>query len=61
MYSRAHLFTGPVTDYGSTMVQWMQHRRPRYRHGARLEAERPTPNYIIDVREILQVSEFGGV
>ncbi|MCJ1473230.1 pre-mRNA cleavage and polyadenylation factor (CPF) complex subunit [Lambiella insularis] len=39
----------PVTDYGSTMVQWMRHRRPRHRGGVALEAERPSPSYIVNM------------
>ena len=41
---------GPVTDYTSSMVQWMRHRQPRYKGGPRLEMERPSPSYIVDVR-----------
>ncbi|KIW02051.1 uncharacterized protein PV09_06552 [Verruconis gallopava] len=39
----------PQTDYGSTMVQWMRHRRPKYRGGAYMEAERPSSSYIVDM------------
>ncbi|MCJ1319966.1 pre-mRNA cleavage and polyadenylation factor (CPF) complex subunit [Xylographa vitiligo] len=39
----------PVTDYGSTMVQWMRHRRPRYKGGFILEAERPSASYVVDM------------
>ena len=42
-------FIGPATDYGSSMVQWMRNRRPRYKGGVMLEAERPSPSYIVDV------------
>ena len=45
----AHMRAGPVTDYTSSMVQWMRHRQPRYKGGARLEMERPSPSYIVDV------------
>ncbi|KAF2228906.1 WD40 repeat-like protein [Viridothelium virens] len=38
-----------VTDYGSSMVQWMRNRRPRYKGGPILEAERPSPSYIVDM------------
>ena len=38
----------PVTDYGSSLVQWITNRRPRYR-GVVHEQERPSPSYIIDV------------
>lgn len=40
---------GPVTDYGSSMVQWMRHRQPRYKGGVRMEMERPSASYIVDV------------
>ena len=42
-------FSGPVTDYTSSMIQWMRHRQPRYKGGARIDMERPSPSYIIDV------------
>ena len=45
--SLVHL--GPVTDYGSTTVQWMRNRRPRYKGNSLLEMERPSPSYIVDV------------
>ena len=40
---------GAITDYGPSMVQWMRNRQPRYKGGARIEMERPSPSYIIDV------------
>lgn len=40
---------GPVTDYGSSMVQWKRNRKPRYRGGAMMEMERPSSSYVIDV------------
>ena len=40
---------GPVTDYGSSMVQWMRHRQPRYKGGTIQEVERPSASYIVDV------------
>lgn len=40
---------GPVTDYGSSMVQWMRHRKPRYEGGLTMEMERPSPSYVVDV------------
>ena len=43
------LETGPVTDYTSSMVQWMRRRQPRYKGGGRMEMERPSPSYIVDV------------
>ena len=48
--STADNHLGPVTDYGSSMLQWMRHRRPRYRGGVVMEVERPSPSYIVDVR-----------
>lgn len=42
-------YPGPVTDYGSTTVQWMRNRRPRYQQSSFMEAERPSPSYIVDV------------
>jgi len=47
--NRAECLKGPVTDYGSSMVQWMRHRQPRYKGGVRMEMERPSPSYIVDV------------
>ncbi|KAJ5187106.1 hypothetical protein N7449_010100 [Penicillium cf. viridicatum] len=38
-----------VTDYGSSMVQWMRTRQPRYKGGYRLETERPSPSFAVDV------------
>lgn len=38
--------SGPVTDYGSSTVQWMRHRRG---NRTKIEQERPSPSYIIDV------------
>jgi len=40
---------GPVTDYSSTMVQWMRNRGPRDIKNPRLEQERPSASYIVDV------------
>ena len=40
---------GPVTDYTSSMVKWMRHRQPRYKGGGRMEMERPSPSYTVDV------------
>ncbi|EEA25987.1 hypothetical protein EYB25_003249 [Talaromyces marneffei] len=39
----------PVTDYGSSMVQWMRTRRPRYRGSHRMEVERPSLSYTVDM------------
>lgn len=44
-----HFRTGPVTDYTSSMVKWMRHRQPRYKGGGRMEMERPSPSYTVDV------------
>ena len=43
------LIIGLVTDYGSSMVQWMRTRRPRYKGGHRMEVERPSASYAVDV------------
>ncbi|KAF2734769.1 WD40 repeat-like protein [Polyplosphaeria fusca] len=39
----------PVTDYGSTTVQWMRNRRPRYKNASSIEYERPSASYIVDM------------
>ena len=39
----------PVTDYGSSMVQWMSHRKPAYKGTSHYEQERPSLSYVIDV------------
>jgi polyadenylation factor subunit 2 len=39
----------PVTDYGSSLVQWMSTRRPRYKGSHQLEQERPSASYIVDM------------
>ncbi|OBT87340.1 hypothetical protein VE02_03008 [Pseudogymnoascus sp. 03VT05] len=39
----------PVTDYGATMVHWMQNRQPRYKARLQGEMERPSPSYIVDM------------
>ncbi|KAI9374006.1 WD40-repeat-containing domain protein [Aspergillus egyptiacus] len=38
-----------VTDYGSSMVQWMRNRRPKYKGGHRMETERPSASYMVDM------------
>ncbi|KAL2848830.1 WD repeat protein [Aspergillus pseudoustus] len=38
-----------VTDYGSSMVQWMRHRRPKYKGGHCMEIERPSASYTVDM------------
>ncbi|KNG45380.1 polyadenylation factor subunit 2 [Stemphylium lycopersici] len=39
-----------VTDYGSTTVQWMRNRRPRYKNISMPEVERPSASYIVDIQ-----------
>ncbi|KAI0202241.1 WD40 repeat-like protein [Astrocystis sublimbata] len=39
----------PVTDYGSTMAQWMRDRQPRYKGSYNGELERPSASYIVDM------------
>lgn len=50
-------FAGPVTDYTSSMVQSMRHRQPKYKGGARMEMERPSASYIVDVRSLPTMSQ----
>ena len=38
----------PVTDYGSSLVHWMSHRKPRYKGIQHYEQERPSPSYVVD-------------
>ncbi|KAF2819341.1 WD40 repeat-like protein [Ophiobolus disseminans] len=38
-----------VTDYGSTTVQWMRNRRPRYKNVPMPEVERPSASYVVDM------------
>ncbi|KAJ5668952.1 Polyadenylation factor subunit 2 [Penicillium macrosclerotiorum] len=38
-----------VTDYGSSMVQWMRTRRPRYQGEHRMEVERPSSSFVVDM------------
>lgn len=47
----AHLTqeSGAVTDYGSTTVQWMRNRKPRYKNALYSEVERPSASYIVDM------------
>jgi len=40
---------GPVTDYSSTVINWMRNRKPAYQGSYRGEAEQPSASYIIDV------------
>ena len=39
----------PVTDYGSSMVQWMSNRIPAYKGTSHYEQERPSLSYVVDV------------
>ncbi|EXJ95372.1 hypothetical protein A1O1_00493 [Capronia coronata CBS 617.96] len=39
----------PITDYGSSMVQWMSHRKPAYKGSYHYEQERPSLSYVIDM------------
>ncbi|KZZ88710.1 polyadenylation factor subunit 2 [Ascosphaera apis ARSEF 7405] len=38
-----------VTDYGSSVVQWMGVRRPPWKGSRLLERERPSASYVVDV------------
>lgn len=38
-----------MTDFGSSLVQWMGTRRPRYKGSHQLEQERPSASYIVDM------------
>ena len=48
------LVLGPVTDYGSSMVQWMRNRQPRHKGGVRMEMERPSLSYVLDVWDSIE-------
>ncbi|EXJ64041.1 hypothetical protein A1O7_00376 [Cladophialophora yegresii CBS 114405] len=39
----------PITDYGSSMVQWMNSRRPAWKGTWHYEQERPSQSYVIDI------------
>lgn len=43
-------YVGLVTDYGSSMTQWMSTRQPKYKGSHRLDMERPSASYVVDVR-----------
>lgn len=45
----ANMLKGAVTDYGSSMIQWMRNRQPRYKGAPKVEMERPSASYIADV------------
>lgn len=38
----------PITDYGSSIVQWVSDRRPAYKGIQHYEQERPTLSYVVD-------------
>ncbi|RAL15095.1 WD40 repeat domain-containing protein [Aspergillus homomorphus CBS 101889] len=38
-----------VTDYGSSLIHWMRTRQPRYKGGHRMEVERPSASYVVDM------------
>ena len=38
-----------VTDYGSSLVQYMSNRRPRYKGSHQYEQERPSDSYAVDM------------
>jgi hypothetical protein len=48
--------TGPVTDYGSTLLHWIRNRQPRWKGAYHGEMERPSPSYIVDVSQCSNVS-----
>ncbi|EXJ72697.1 uncharacterized protein A1O5_03844 [Cladophialophora psammophila CBS 110553] len=39
----------PITDYGSSMIQWMSNRKPPYKGSYHYEQERPSQSYVIDI------------
>lgn len=39
----------PITDYGSSMVQWMNNRKPAWKGTYHYEQERPSQSYVIDI------------
>lgn len=43
------IYTGPVTDYGSTMLHWLRNRQPRWKGSYSGFMERPSPSYIVNV------------
>jgi len=49
---------GPVTDHGSSMVQWIRNAGPRWKRKRGFEAERPSPSYIVDVSEFHRVENI---
>ncbi|KAI1611289.1 WD40-repeat-containing domain protein [Exophiala viscosa] len=39
----------PITDYGSSIIQWMSNRKPGYKGSYHYEQERPSLSYVVDV------------
>ncbi|KAK6364045.1 pre-mRNA cleavage and polyadenylation factor (CPF) complex subunit [Exophiala oligosperma] len=39
----------PITDYGTSMIQWMNDRKPAYRGSYHYEQERPSLSYLVDI------------
>ncbi|KAI9729439.1 MAG: pre-mRNA cleavage and polyadenylation factor (CPF) complex subunit [Cirrosporium novae-zelandiae] len=39
----------PVTDYGTSLVQWTLNRGPRYKGTQHMETERPSVSYVVDM------------
>ncbi|KIX05888.1 uncharacterized protein Z518_03861 [Rhinocladiella mackenziei CBS 650.93] len=39
----------PITDYGSSIVQWMSNRKPAYKGSHHYEQERPSQSYVFDI------------
>lgn len=39
----------PITDYGTSMVQWLDKRKPAYRGSRHYESERPSLSYVVDM------------
>ncbi|KIW15689.1 hypothetical protein PV08_05739 [Exophiala spinifera] len=39
----------PITDYGSSIIQWMHNRKPPYRGSYHYEQERPSLSYVLDI------------
>ena len=53
-------FVGLVTDYASSMVQWMSTRQPRYKGSHKLDLERPSASYVVDVRRSIHIQVYEG-
>ena len=39
----------PITDYGTSMVQWLNKRKPAYKGTSHYESERPSLSYVVDM------------